>query len=75
MSILSSIRFGGRRLNGNESRNFDGSSKILIFNINPNLCYFDLKKKNKVTLLTSKNLLKYSKNQKKRYRKKTYKDS
>lgn len=54
MSILSSIRFGGRRLNGNESRNFDGSSKILIFNVNPNLCYFDLKKKNKVTLLTSK---------------------
>lgn len=54
MSILSSIRFGGRRLNGKESRNFDGSSKILIFNINPNLCYFDLKKKNKVTLLTSK---------------------
>lgn len=54
MSILSSIRFGGRRLNGKESRNFDGSSKILIFNVNPNLCYFDLKKKNKVTLLTSK---------------------
>lgn len=56
MSILSSIRFGGRRLNGKESRNFDGSSKILILNINicPDLRYFDLKKKNKVTLLTSK---------------------
>lgn len=54
MSILSSIRFGGRRLNGNESRNFDGSSKILIFNVNPNLCYFDLKKRTKLLYLPLK---------------------
>lgn len=74
MSILSSIRFGGRRLNGNESRNFDGSSKILIFNVNPNLCYFDLKKRTKLLYLPL-NLLKYSKNQKERYRKKTCKNS